>query len=172
MKKRNRRRKITLIVTGSVTALVLTFGVYFHGIPFYHYYTASRQLDNGVYTAARAGFESLNNVIITGLLKNQDFRAQFLSRMALHLSTTFDTQRVLSRLNEMVAEVAHDMPYNQDRWGYSMEKWQEYVQLLRDFVQDDQGTRVMEMMQDAQRLFSLGNDEMTAIFGEMWTNGR
>ncbi len=115
---------------------------------------------------------SLNNVIITGLLKNQDFRAQFLSRMALHLSTTFDTQRVLSRLDEMVAEVAHDMPYNQDRWGYSMEKWQEYVQLLRDFVQDDQGTRVMEMMQDAQRLFSLSNDEMTAIFGEMWTNGR
>ena len=115
---------------------------------------------------------SLNNVIITGLLKNQDFRAQFLSRMALHLSTTFDTQRVLNRLDEMVAEVAHDMPYNQDRWGYSMEKWQEYVQLLRDFVQDDQGTRVMEMMQDAQRLFSLSNDEMTAIFGEMWTNGR
>ena len=72
----------------------------------------------------------------------------------------------------VVAEVAHDMPYNQDRWGYSMEKWQEYVQLLRDFVQDDQGTRVMEMMQDAQRLFSLSNDEMTAIFGEMWTNGR
>lgn len=59
LKKRNRRRKITLIVTGSVTALVLTFGVYFHGIPFYHYYTASRQLDNGVYTAARAGFENL-----------------------------------------------------------------------------------------------------------------
>ena len=53
-----------------------------------------------------------------------------------------------------------------------MEKSQEYVQLLRDFVQDDQGTRVMEMMQDAQRLFSLSNDEMTAIFGEMWTNGR
>ena len=59
LKKRNHRRKITMIVTGSVTALVLTFGVYFHGIPFYHYYTASRQLDNGVYTAARAGFESL-----------------------------------------------------------------------------------------------------------------
>ena len=30
----------------------------------------------------------------------------------------------------------------------------------------------MEMMQDAQRLFSLSNDEMAAIFGEMWTNGR
>mgnify|MGYP002543406681 CR=1 FL=1 len=56
LKKRNRRRKITLIVTGSVTALVLTFGVYFHGIPFYHYYTASRQLDNGVYTAAQGYF--------------------------------------------------------------------------------------------------------------------
>ena len=59
LKKRRRRRRITLIVTGSVTALVLTFGIYFHGIPFYHYYTASRQLDNGVYAAARAGFERL-----------------------------------------------------------------------------------------------------------------
>jgi len=58
-KKRRRRRIVTSLVLGTLLAAVLAFGVYFHGIPFYKYYTASRQLENGVYTTARAGFEEL-----------------------------------------------------------------------------------------------------------------
>lgn len=54
-----RRRRVGLIIGGSLSALILGFGVYFHGIPYYQYYTASRQLENGVYTTARTSFEKL-----------------------------------------------------------------------------------------------------------------
>lgn len=58
-KKRRRRRRTIAIVVSALVIAVLAFGVYFHGIPFYRYYAASRQLDNGVYTAAKAEFDAL-----------------------------------------------------------------------------------------------------------------
>lgn len=58
-KKRRRRRAVTLSVTSTVVLAVLGFGVYFHGIPYYRYYAASRQLENGVYASAKAEFDAL-----------------------------------------------------------------------------------------------------------------
>lgn len=61
MRKKRRRRLIaTLTCTGTAAALLAGYGIYFHGIPFYRYYTASRQLENGVYTTARATFNELS----------------------------------------------------------------------------------------------------------------
>ena len=58
-KKRRRRRRAWGTALAVTLAAVLAFGIYFHGIPFYRFYAASRQLDNGVYAAARGEFESL-----------------------------------------------------------------------------------------------------------------
>ncbi len=59
-KKRRRRRRITLTIVCTLSVLVLAFGIYFHGIPYYRYYTAYRQMENGVYATARSEFESLS----------------------------------------------------------------------------------------------------------------
>ena len=59
-KKRRRRRITALAVSGTFGALLAAYGIYFHGIPYYRYYTASRQLENGVYTSARMTFEELS----------------------------------------------------------------------------------------------------------------
>jgi len=61
-KKRKRRRAITLACLGTASALLAAYGIYFHGIPFYRYYTASRQLENGVYTTARTTFDDLSRM--------------------------------------------------------------------------------------------------------------
>ena len=58
-RRRRRRRRILGTVFGTLAVAILAFGVFFHGIPFYRYYKASRQLENGVYAAARAEFEAL-----------------------------------------------------------------------------------------------------------------
>ena len=59
LKKRRRRRRITGAVVGTLGVAVLAFGTYFHAIPFYKFYNASRQMENGVYTAAKAEFDAL-----------------------------------------------------------------------------------------------------------------
>ena len=68
--------------------------------------------------ALQAGREDteLNTVVITALLKNEDFKALFLSRLAMHLRTTYDTQRVLSQLNALAEQVGADIARNQARW--------------------------------------------------------
>jgi len=57
-KKKRRRRTIALTLT-LIILLGAAYGIFFHGIPYYRYYTACGQLENGVYTAARASFEEL-----------------------------------------------------------------------------------------------------------------
>ena len=58
-KKRRRHHRIVGAVLGTLLAAILAFGVYFHAIPFLKYYNASRQLENGVYTSAKAEFDAL-----------------------------------------------------------------------------------------------------------------
>ena len=59
-KRRRRRRRIILgTAVGLLLAAVLGFGVYFHGIPYYHYYMAGRALENGQYDAAREQYQAL-----------------------------------------------------------------------------------------------------------------
>ena len=119
--------------------------------------------------ALQAGREDteLNTVVITALLKNEDFKALFLSRLAMHLRTTYDTQRVLSQLNALAEQVGADIARNQARWGFSVGTWQQYVQHLRDFI-GGATPRVSEMMLDAQRFFSLTDAQMREIFGDLW----
>ena len=59
LKNRRRRRRILGSVLTVLILAVLAFGVYFHGVPYYRFYTAQQQLENGVYTTARAEFEKL-----------------------------------------------------------------------------------------------------------------
>lgn len=58
-RRRRRRRRITALVVGTLTAAILAFGIYFHGIPAYRFFAARKQLDNGVYSTAKAEFDAL-----------------------------------------------------------------------------------------------------------------
>ncbi|MBR3874589.1 MAG: hypothetical protein IKM26_03715 [Clostridia bacterium] len=58
-KKKKRRRAITVSVTLTVLLLLSAWGIYFHGIPYYRYYTAREQMENGVYVSARSEFVKL-----------------------------------------------------------------------------------------------------------------
>lgn len=59
-KKKKRRRTILLSVTISILLILSAWGIYFHGIPYYRYYTAREQMENGVYSSARAEFVELS----------------------------------------------------------------------------------------------------------------
>lgn len=112
---------------------------------------------------------NLNTVIINALLTNAGFKKLMLERLAYHLRTTYRAERVLEHLDAMVAEIEHDMPYNQERWNYSMEKWEEHIDFLRNFVRGKDGDRVSTMVTNAKRAFRLSDEEMEQYFGELWT---
>ncbi|MBQ6805751.1 MAG: hypothetical protein IJP04_13915, partial [Clostridia bacterium] len=60
LKKRRRRRKIIITTLVSVVlALGIAYGVYFHGIPYYNYYQATRALESNQYDSAKEQFLAL-----------------------------------------------------------------------------------------------------------------
>lgn len=60
LRKKKKRRRLTFVtVTLSLLLILSAWGIYFHGIPYYRYYTASKQMENGVYSTARAEFVEL-----------------------------------------------------------------------------------------------------------------
>jgi len=113
-----------------------------------------------------------NTVIINALMENPTFREQFLQRLAHHLRTTYAPDRVIGILDAMADEIRHDMPYNQERWNQSMDKWEEHLQFMRDFVQTDKSSRVQDMMNNAKRVFRLSDEEMVQYFGDLWTGAQ
>lgn len=110
---------------------------------------------------------ALNTVVVNALLKNEGFRTQMLERLRYHLLNTYAPERVLAHLESMADELRHDMPYDRERWRLSMEKWEEHLQFLRDFIQSDSGSRVATMIQDARRAFRMTDEEYELYFGDI-----
>ena len=108
-------------------------------------------------------------MVINALLENPQFKDQMIRRLVWHLENTYAPERVIARIDELAQEVAHDLPYNYERWGGSYASWQEHVQFLRDFVKSEENDRVAAMVQSAQRAFKLSDEEMARYFGDLYT---
>lgn len=76
-RKRRRRRKIIITSVSSVAlAGALAYGIYFHAIPYYHYYMANRALEGGQYESAKEQFLALNGYLDSAALSQEcDYRA-------------------------------------------------------------------------------------------------
>lgn len=75
------------------------------------------------------------------LMENDDFRAELLQRMALHLQTAFSEERVTGIIDSLQAELLEEMDDHILRWGspVSMTFWQQQVQGLRGFAEQRNG---------------------------------
>lgn len=69
-----------------------------------------------------------------GLLQNDSFRNQFLTRFAYHMNNTFETQRVLSMIDELAEGIEPEIKRNYNRWTGSYSLWKSCVQKLKDFI--------------------------------------
>ncbi|NLZ93301.1 MAG: hypothetical protein GX922_04690, partial [Firmicutes bacterium] len=98
----------------------------------------------------------LSTVLLVNLLKNQEFKAEFINRLAYHLNNTFAKDRVINRINELAAAIESEMPDHLKRWGGSMSAWHSQVQKLRDFAEK----RPAIVVKHIQQKFNLTNAQM------------
>jgi hypothetical protein len=103
----------------------------------------------------------LRTGLLTGLLSNQDFRSVFIERLAYHLNYTFSTERVVSRIDDMAAVIAPEMPRHLGRWGGTMASWQQEVEILRHFARE----RPRIVLNHIKRHFGLSHQEMLIFNG-------
>ena len=89
-------------------------------------------------------------VIASKLKYNQAFRNEFIQRTAMHLCTTFRTERVLSILDSLKQNIDAEMYRHIDRWGtpWDHSQWEKNIQVMVDFAEGRTGQVILQMMQE------------------------
>ena len=74
--------------------------------------------------------------LFNSLMKNPEFRGLFFDWFEYHLSYTFETKRVLAKINEMQSALAPEMKEQINRWRVprSYASWESEVNVLREFA--------------------------------------
>jgi hypothetical protein len=75
-----------------------------------------------------------STLLLRSLLANESFTARFLSRCAVRMATNFSTERALSRIDAMSAEIAAEIPRFAARWQLSEAAHLAALERLRDFA--------------------------------------
>lgn len=79
------------------------------------------------------------NIMIRGLLDNEDFKHQFINTMSDYLNSYFSTDRVLTKLNEIVSILEPEMQEHLDRWqtmNGELDHWKQNLNVIERFAQE------------------------------------
>ncbi|HRN51891.1 MAG TPA: CotH kinase family protein, partial [Gemmatimonadaceae bacterium] len=98
-----------------------------------------RPIDSLKWNFARGGspdaeFQVVATEPIRAFLRNPGFRDAFIARTLVLLSTTYRTGAVLPRLERLVDEVSHELPFEQQRWGGADSTNRAALGRMRDFI--------------------------------------
>ena len=101
--------------------------------------------------------------IIQRLIKNSTFKKKFISRFCELLNDTLNPDRLMPLLRELTNEIAEEMPYHIERWGFrnrdddryvsgilmsapsSMTHWESHIATIEDWLRD-RDTNIIEHM--------------------------
>jgi len=92
--------------------------------------------------------------LLRNLLKNKEFQDKFINRFADYINTTFDTERALSKINEMQSAIEPEIPRQLKRWKLSEKKWRKEIDVMREFAVK----RPAHMRQHLQEFFEMGEE--------------
>lgn len=91
------------------------------------------------YAASRTTYKTPRDIyddvyLLGKFLQNDEFRNQFINRFADHLNTSFDSEVVNKKIDEMKAAIASSIPEHGYRWEIFDDNWDSNVQVLKNFA--------------------------------------
>lgn len=80
-----------------------------------------------------------STLLFRSLMKNDEFRSQFLHRFSYHLNNTFTTGRVIKVIDSLKANLTPEMPAHINKWHnkngiQSMSNWEDKIEVMREFA--------------------------------------
>lgn len=76
--------------------------------------------------------------LIRSLLKNDDFKKAFINRMATLTQMNFESSRILSQIDKMMAEIKNEISRDQNHWEQSASRMNSQQEVIKRFAQDRQ----------------------------------
>ena len=101
-------------------------------------------------------FDFMSRVVIIKLLKNPEFRDNFIRRIAYQVNTVWNEEVVVARIDYFQNLLQADMEKECRRWGGSVSSWEKYVESLRNFARK----RNSYFIPDVQNFFGLTDHQM------------
>jgi hypothetical protein len=111
---------------------------------------------NSLLAAIHPDWHDWAGLLFRSLLENPDFRANFVTRFADHINTSFEPQRVTNEIDQMQSVIAPEIEEHIRRWRGSeaaLEEWQDSVEVMRGFA----AYRPENVQQHLSDYFELGS---------------
>jgi hypothetical protein len=86
------------------------------------------------------------------LLENDDFRNLYINRYADLLNTTLSCDFAIHHLDSLLAFIEPEMPRQIERWGGTVQGWENNVQTLKNFILQRCGDEIVDLMEDCYDL--------------------
>lgn len=102
-------------------------------------------------------------ILLHRLIRNPDFRDRTLRRYAELTQGALSNEHVLQKIDEYVALLEPEAPRDRARWHLIMKEWNDQVQLLRDFIIDNDWARLSIERFCAEAF--IGPEERAEYFG-------
>lgn len=93
-----------------------------------------------------------HTLLLRRLLENEYFKESFVNRMMALLATNFESDRILSRIEKMMAEIEPEIARDQKRWKHSKQYMETTLSNIKNFAKTRQAVIVSEMTE----FFGLG----------------
>jgi len=87
----------------------------------------------------RAWPNGYNNILIRGLLKNQEYRDYFIKRFTCLLNTNYTDKQTVPIFESFVDIYENDLPMHMDRWNRNISDWENANTILADYLQKRPG---------------------------------
>ena len=85
--------------------------------------------------------QAWSTLLFRKFLNNEQFKQEFIRKFAQHLEVTFHSERVVSVIDSLAANIEDEMPKHIDRWKeeayyalQSVEDWQSELDVMRSFA--------------------------------------
>lgn len=105
------------------------------------------------------------NILISALLKNSEFRQLFLEHLSKHMHTTFSTANTTKVFDDLVASIKPEMPRNCERWPRLLpySRWEKEVSNFRSHFQDRNKT----LLNSLRRILAVTEEEEQKYFADL-----
>ncbi len=118
------------------------------------------------YLISDTAYYSDVSALMRNLMKNDDFRDYFLTRVAYQLENSFSEESVLGVIEELKTALEPEIPRERSRWNLSVSSWEKAVNRLENFVKGSDGNgRSREIAADIAATMGLTQEEITHYFG-------
>lgn len=102
---------------------------------------------------------------LRSLLQNKDFQIKFVSRFLDRMNYTLDSNRIISRIDEMAAKILPELPRHWEKWNLSEKRWYKEIERMKEFSQKRPEV-IREHLRQHFSALNLGKDVLLQIHAD------